>query len=219
MEVSLAEQMMHFGAKVPGYFEGILADLAKEDKVHPSVSANQLRDALKNKRIQLQAMPHAGIETMVSLSQQIGNMYTAMGWTVLRTGDGEFLTCDSPVTRHNPSLRGIYGGGLMAHDAQVWFPLSKKSCLLMTHDEERMAKFNDLLDAGKLKEARAVQEELSPIRDAEVSPADVDTINRRTVLIADRFVYSPFESATIPKLLQGESRNLGIAISSPFSES
>lgn len=218
MEVSLAEQMMHFGAKVPGYFERILNDLAKDDKVDPPVSANQLRDALKNKRIKLQAMPHAGIDTMVSLSQQIGNMYTAMRWTVLRAGDGEFLTCDSPVARHNPSLRGMYGGGLMAHDAQVWFPLSKKSCLLITHDEERMTKFNDLLDAGKMKEARAVQEELSPIRDAELSRADVDIINRRTVLITDRFVYSPFESNNIPRLLRSESQNLGIAISSPFSE-
>lgn len=106
----------------------------------------------------------------------------------------------------------------MAHDAQVWFPLSKKSCLLITHDEERVTKFNDLLDAGKVKEARAVKEELSPIRDADVSRADVDTINHRTVLIADRFVYSPFESNEIPKLLQGESRNLRVGISSPFSE-
>jgi len=106
----------------------------------------------------------------------------------------------------------------MAHDAQVWFPLSKKSCLLITHDEERMAKFNDLLDAGKVNEARTVQEDLSPIRDAGISRADVDIINRRTVLIADRFVYSPFESNKIPKLLQGESQNLGVAISSPFSE-
>lgn len=106
MEVSLAEQMMHFGAKVPGYFERILDDLAKEGNVDPSVSDDQLRDALRNRRIKLQAMPHAGIDTMVSLSHQIGSMYTAMRWTVLRAPEGEFLTCDSPVTRYNPSLRG-----------------------------------------------------------------------------------------------------------------
>lgn len=216
LEVSLVEQVMRVGANTPGYFERVLK---KDGEAAPSVSASKLRDAVKNRRIKTEALPHAGIDTMVSLSQRIGTTYTGMLWTVLRAQDGEFLTSDSPVTRHNPSLQGMYGGGLYAHDAQVWFPLSKKACLLITHDEERMTKFNDLLDAGKVQEARSVQVELPPIRDAEVPCSAVNTINCRTVLTADRFVYSPFEANEIARLLQGESQNLGIAIWSPFSES
>jgi hypothetical protein len=219
MELSLAQQLMHVGAKTPGYFERILKQLEAEGKLDGSVSADQLRDALRSERIKMQVQPHAGIDTMVSTSQSIGNIYTQMRWTVFHAKEGDFLTSDTPVVRRNPGFKGgIYGGGLMAPDAQVWFPLTKTACLLISHDSDNMQKFDELLEAGKRTEAEALRAELPSIRGVEIQSTDVDAVNTHTIVKADRFVYSPFESSKISDLLQGKTQNLDIAISSPFPE-
>jgi hypothetical protein len=220
MQLSLTQQAMRVGAKTPGHFERILKKLETEGKLDGTVSADQLRDALKNKTIKLQVQPHAGIDTMVSTSQSIGNIYTQMRWTVFHAKDGEFLTSDTPVTRRNPSFKGgMYGGGLMAADAQVWFPLAKDACLLISHDNDRMKEFDELIEAGKAMEAEALTAELPSIRGIEIPRDDVDAVNAHTIVKADRFVYSPFESGQISDLLQGKTQNLDIAISPPFQES
>ena len=151
---------------------------------------------------------------MVSTSQAIGNVYTQMVWAVLRSKGKEFLTSDTPVVRRNRAFKGgFYGGGLMSSGAQVWFPLSKSACLVIRHDVEKMKKFDELLEAGKAKEAETLRDELPPIRGHEVQDALVDAVNLQTILNADRFVYSPYESADVPKLFKGESQNIRISFS------
>jgi hypothetical protein len=218
MEVSLTEHLTHSAANAPGYLEQIFKQLEAEGKADGSVSPNQLRNALRDERIKLVAQPHAGIDLMVSTSQAIGNIYTQMRWTVLHAMEGEFLTSDAPVVRRDPGFKGgFYGGGLISSTAEVWFPLSKSVCLLIRHDEEKMKKFGDLLEARKLKEAEALKADLPPIDESEIELRLVDAVNSQTILSADRFVFSPFESERIPQLFKGDSHNLRIVVSPPLS--
>lgn len=164
MEVSLMGQMMRVAAQAPGYLEHTLKELEADGKADGSVSADELRESLKNKKIKLVAKPHAGIDTMVSTAQSIGNIYAHMRWTVLHATEGEFLTSDAPVVRRDPGFRGgLYGGGLMSSTAEVWCPLDKRTCLLIDHDERRMSKFQELVESGKMEEAEKIRRELPPI--------------------------------------------------------
>jgi hypothetical protein len=220
MELSFVEQSIHVSAKAPGYLEYALKELEENGKVDGSVSAEQLRDALENEKIKLVAKPHAGIDLMLSSSQTAGDVYTQMQWTVLHASQGSFLTSDAPVIRRDPGHReeGFFGRGLMSPTAEVWFPLSKSACLTFRHDEAKLTKFIELLATGRKKEIEAIRRDLSPITSAEVQRLVVDAVNNETILNADRFVYSPFQSDEISRRFKGESHNMRIVVSSPFKK-
>jgi hypothetical protein len=130
--------------------------------------------------------------------------------------EGEFVTSDTPVVRRDPGFKGgFYGGGLMSSTAQMWFPLSKTACLIISHDTEGENRFFKLLAAGRRQEADGVQRALPPIREREARQSLVDGVNHQTITNADRFVFSPFESADIAAKLQGESQNMRISFSPP----
>jgi hypothetical protein len=88
LELSLSQHLFNFSAKVPGCMERTLKELQKGGKVDASVSADQIREALKNEKIKLVAKPHAGIDVMVSVSQTAGSFYTQMLWFVFHTSAG-----------------------------------------------------------------------------------------------------------------------------------
>jgi hypothetical protein len=79
MEVHLAQATMRMAAQAPGYLEHALDELKSRGEVEPSVTAAQIRDSFKETK--LVAKPHAGIDTMVTMSQTAGNFYTQMRWT------------------------------------------------------------------------------------------------------------------------------------------
>jgi hypothetical protein len=220
MEVSMMEQLMHVSARTPGYIERVLSELKAKGEVDHSVTPDELRDALENDGIRLRALPHMGIDTMVSMGQTIGNIYTGMRWTILLAQNGAaFLTSDAPVVRRNPDYRcGMSGGGLMASTAEVWFPLSKELCLQITHDVARVDKFNELLENGKLQEAEQLRRDLPPILEAQINADMINSVNIQTIHTADRLVFSPFESAEIPALFKCESQNMRIVTSSPIMQ-
>ena len=61
----------------------------------------------------------------------------------------------------------------------------------------------------------AVQLALPPIREREARQSLIDGVNHQTITNADRFVFSPFESADIAAKLQGGSQNMRIVFSPP----
>src|SRR5215467_865913 len=106
---------------------------------------------------------------------------------------GEFLTSDAPVVRRDPGFRGgLHGGGMASSTAQVWFPLSKHACLLITHDNDRKRKYFELLEGGKVEEAEAIRANLPEISGRGIGAEYVQAVNGQTILNADRFVFSPF---------------------------
>jgi|SRR6516225_8538736 len=212
MEVHLAQSMMRMAAQAPGYLERTLDELKAKGEVGASASAAEVRDYFRNSK--LVAKPHAGLDTMVTMSQTAGQAYTQMHWTVFRATEKEFLTSDAPVVRRDPGFTGgLYGGGIMSPTAQVWFPLSKKACLLITHDEERERKFFELLESGKVQEAEAIRAELPEIAERDIGAQYVHAVNEQTIRNADRFVFSPSQSDDICCLFKGECQNYRIGIS------
>jgi hypothetical protein len=216
MQEDLTTSTMHMAANQPGYFEKIFEELTAKGQSDESVTPDQLRDALRDGRIKAKAQPHADLHLIAAMGQQIGNIYTRMQWTVVRAMEGEFVTSDAPVVRRDPGFRGgLYGGGLFSPTAEVWFPLSKRVVMIITHDEPGEEKFFELLAAGRRDEAEGVRRQLPPIRERGAKRPLVEAINHQTVTSADRFVFSPFESVEISKLLQGESQNMRIVTSPP----
>ncbi len=100
----------------------------------------------------------------------------------------------------------------MSSTAEVWLPLSKGTCLLLDHDEKRMSKFQEFLESGKMEEAEAIRAELPAIWGRDITAQLVQAINHQTIVNADRFVYSPFESDEISRLFKGECQNLRIVV-------
>ena len=215
MEEETKTSTMHFAADQPGYLEKIFEQLKAEGNAG-DVTPDQLREALRDGRIKAKAQPHSGLDLVASMGMFLGNFYTRMLWTVLRAMEGEFVTSDTPVVRRDPGFKGrFYGGGLMSSTAQMWFPLSKAACLIISHDTEGENKFLKLLGEGRRKEAEAVQLALPPIREREARQSLIDGVNHQTITNADRFVFSPFESADIAAKLQGGSQNMRIVFSPP----
>ena len=213
MELHLAEHMMRMATQAPGYLEKTLDELKEKGEIDGSLTAAQMRNALGNKKVKLVARPHAGIDAMVSTAESAGHFYTQMHWTVFRATEGKFLTSDAPVVRRDPGLRGgFWGGGLMSSTAQVWFTLSQKACLLITHDDGRKRKFFELLEHGKIEEAKAVRAELPEISAHDINAEGVEAVNQQTIINADRFVFSPFESDEISRLFKGECQNYRIVV-------
>lgn len=213
MELHLANHMMRMAMQAPGYLEHTLEELKKKGKIDSSANVAEVREAIENERVKLVAKPHAGIDTMVSTAMHIGHFYTQMHWTVFRASGGEFLTSDAPVIRRDPGFRGgFYGGGLMNSTAQIWFPLSKKACLLITHDNERKRKFFELFESGKVQEAEAIRAELPEICGRDTTAEYVQAINQQTILNGDRFVFSPCQLDEILPLFKGECQNYRIVV-------
>jgi Protein of unknown function (DUF4238) len=216
MQENITTSTMHMAANTPGCFERTFEELKETGEIDGSVTPDQVRDALREGKIVARAHPQSDLHLVAHMGQEIGNKYTRMQWTVVRAVEGDFVTSDTPVVRHDPEFKGgFYGGGLYSSTAEVWFPLSKHACLVITHDHAGQKKFFELLRVGRTEEAEAVRRELPPIREHRIQQAAVHAINHDTIANADRFVFSPFESADISKRFQGECKNMRIVSSPP----
>ncbi len=216
MQENMTTSTMHMMANQPGVLERIHEDMKAKGETDGSVPPDQLREALRNKRIVARAQPQADLHLVAHMGQTIGNIYTQMQWTVVRATKGCFVTSDAPVVRHDPGYKGgFYGGGLYSSTAEMWFPLSKHACIVIAHNHVGEKKFFELLAAGRRAEAEASKGDLPPIREVRIEESAVNKINEFTTANADRFVFSPFESAEISKTLRGESQNMRIVMSPP----
>ena len=85
VEVKLTERMMEVAAAMPGYLERVIEKQRAEGESEGDVTAQQLREALQNEKIKVVANRHAGIDTMVSVGQSIGDIYARMPWAVFHS--------------------------------------------------------------------------------------------------------------------------------------
>jgi hypothetical protein len=92
--------------------------------------------------------------------------------TLLRAPNGSFITCDQPVALFHPDIAMTYGVGPVTHGVEISLPLSSAALLLL----------ND--DAGSDEERFA-------------SSAEIDEFNRRTVVMAEKFVYAGYLTAEL----------------------
>jgi hypothetical protein len=210
----LVNQMVRLRADVPGLLERDFEELRESGEGGSSVHAAALREFLKRGEYTVRADPKVSLLTMLQGAPVIHGFLIEMKWTVLCTSvDAPFVTSDNPVVKFDPAYEGgLRGIGLYSPTFRVHFPLTKRAMLVMTHDHAREERWHELVRAGMQAEAKALRETLPVIDYADVQPAEVNTMNRRTLLCTERFAFAPGGNTGIVDLLRGESQAVTIRL-------
>ncbi len=128
----------------------------------------------------------ASLQPVVATMESIAHMIADMRWSyvIAPEGGAGFITSDNPVTWVVPGVQGFYGGGLLAKDAELVWPVTRRIAIVGTwtdgDDEKR-----------------------------EVDQESVDSINLRTLSRAQRYVFAPTESLAKWAIGEVERRRSG----------
>ena len=171
MEIIKASHKQHYEARIKQYEENT------GNKI--TVPVEKLRQhVLKGNYDVKIANPDYSLNFMFKIARDVAPVFHAMNWAFFETTDEEyFLTCDNPLYYMDPTYKSgsFYGVGLMNKKLEVTFPLSKNLALLATW--------------GDLKGYHIAT---SKIR---------NTLNRRTIISAQNFVFSPVKSTDLGMLI------------------
>jgi len=196
--------------KTPGLIEWYLEDMRrKKGDDRKGVTADSIREAIKNGDIYLVKHPGASLWAMGQIAEFLTNVYFGMHWAILEGQDVPFLVSDCPVHRYFlPIDPHIPFGGLMDPRVQVRFPLSRSRMLVLTPDLERIRQVNELMEQGKQESAAKLQGANSQIHAMPVTNDNVEKINAHTISMAARIVLAPAEVPEIVPLFRGECQNV-----------
>lgn len=209
--IGLQEQVVNFSLSVPGYLERVLKELQQGDKNIRSVTADDLREAVRSGKIRLEANPEASLKALGYMLPILIESYARMKRTVLISGNQSFLTSDAPVCRQYPQSTHV-GAGLVNEDLEVYFPISHDRVLQLTHDRAKIARFNELQAKGRKREATRLLDRVPEIAYRNVDKERAVEINKLVVSRANRWVYSPGCEESLPGLLVGESQNVRMEV-------
>jgi len=212
------EELIHtmqqkFSDKVfqtPGLMEQYLEETQK-DKADDGkrVTADGIRQAIKNGDIYLLKHPSASLWAMGQVAELLTNIYYGMHWAILEGQDLPFLVSDCPVHRYFlPIDPHVPYRALMDMRVQVRFPLSRSRMLVLTPDLGRIQQVNELMEKGKKDAAAKLQGANSQIHVIRVTNDDVEKINAHTISMAARIVLAPSEMPEIVPLFRGECQNV-----------
>jgi hypothetical protein len=175
--------MLEHAMKAPGALERALEEIKRTGSEVGAARAEDVRNALREKRIKMKCSPHVSLAPMATVAPHIGDIYVQMQWVVIKSKNLNFVTSDAPVVRRDRGYKGgFYGGGLFSSTVEVWFPLSRNACILIRPDNERVKLRAELLQKGKAAEARKLRQAIGPIRAIQVRDEVVEAINANTTL-------------------------------------
>ena len=162
-----------------GGFEKVKEELAKEGKPIDEELHSKMVEMMKNGKFDVEVFPHASIEPFLKLAMDMAPLFHQMYWTFLVAKGGySFVTSDNPLAYANPmhDPKSSYGVGLGHQNVEVTFPITQK-----------LALFAGWKDSGSLYQ--------------KVTDATVQTVNRRTIKNAQRFIYAPFYDEGFSRLV------------------
>lgn len=172
MQIIMASHKQRFEAHIKKY--------EKDTGKKISIPIEQLREyILKGDYDVKVGNPDYSLSFMFSSAQEVAPIFHAMKWSFLETTDDEyFLTSDNPLYYIDPTYKpgSFYGVGLMNKKLEVTFPLSKNLALLATW-------------GGSTGYHRA-------------NSSTIKTLNWRTIVSAQNFVFAPEKSLGLSKLVQ-----------------
>ena len=146
-----------------------------------------------------------------SMLRQLINTYAAMKWTVLIAPEEIIVTSDCPVCRDYPVTAGA-PAGVVNPDLTIYFPISPTRVVVLQHDDKKRLRFELMMQTGRRREAEELRDSPSEISYKQISLAEAERINKMIIERAMRWVYSPVEMPSIPKLFCGESHNVRVEI-------
>ncbi len=208
--VQLIRRLTELRASVPGQLERDLETLEREGNSMEGVTPDSLREFLRRGEYRLRISPVFSLATMLEMAPLLFSFYFEMKWTILRAPEGSFfVTSDNPVVKFDPEHRGGFNGiALISPTIEIRVPISKSSCLLITHDCKRQETWHELMKAGKEAEAKELRQAIPPTEYVQVDQHVVDTVNKLTVAYAARFVYSAIKDSGIPPMMTGEPQGV-----------
>lgn len=161
-------------------FEIQMKQYEKDTGTKLSVPVEQLRQYILKGNYDIKVTnPGYSLGFMVETAQDLAPIFHKMNWAFLEiTNDKYFLTCDNPLYYTDPTHKpnSFYGVGLMNREIEVTLPLSKELALLATW-----------------KGLTGYHTATKKIR---------DTINGRTIISAQNFVFAPEKSIKISRTVK-----------------
>jgi hypothetical protein len=198
---------MHSSIAVPGMLEKDLRQLQEEGKVAMTISADELRNAVTSGGVALEMKPEASLRALSDAIPALIDTYVQMKWTVLISTEIIFVTSDCPVCRDYPQS-GKYPVGTINPDLTVYFPIAPNRVLKLTHDLKKYRIFQHLMQIGDERKAVQLRERTPVVSYRFVSNEEVEFINNLIIQRAHRWVYSPVEMPSMPKVFRGECVNI-----------
>lgn len=176
----LMKRMQIIMASHKQHFETHIKKFEKDTGEKISVPIEQLREyILKGDYDVKVGNPDYSLSFMFSSAKEVAPIFHRMRWAFLETTDDEyFLTSDNPLYYLDPSYKpgSFYGVGLMNKNLEVTFPLSRNLALLATWEG-----------------LTGYHQANSSIR---------KTLNSRTIISAQNFVFAPDKSSKLSELVQ-----------------
>ena len=144
-----------------------------------ALSLDEVREVLKNSwnRPVLRLKRWAALSFSILQSEEVARSLVSMNWRLVRTtSHNPFVTSDCPVCPCVIDGRRAMFGSLFDHPAvEVTFPLSPWVCLILSRKE--------------------------PFLQSDSDGAILKEINRRTVFMAERFVFAADNSSKVQRLV------------------
>jgi len=146
-----------------------------------ALSEEKIKDLFENPEKHVKIKTDAKVALLLNLQRfdDIARRLLAMNWSICDAVDESFFVVgDSPLVVFAPTgtSTAIFGGGFALPQVQIHFPISPKRCLYLTHTDfpahERLSK------------------------------SMVEEVNRRSIAMSERFVFSPYRSNRIQKLVE-----------------
>lgn len=105
-----------------------------------------------------------------------------------------------------------FGAGLDNPDLEVYFPIAHDRVLRLRHDHIKLAKFSELEEKGRNRDALRLRDRTPEIAYQSVDKTGADQINRLIIERAYRWIYAPSEIEYVPRLFVGDSKNIRISV-------
>lgn len=151
--------------------------LERQGKLPPAPPG--LEEALKVANLKIEINNWKCMEHMFNMAFQpsVLDIMCNMRAVLLRAPSGSFLTSDQPVALFHPNKDSPYGVGPATPGVEISAPLSSTTLLLLTHDER-------------------------PDEERTATAAEVFEYNRRTIVMAEQYIYAQEVSAPLIDLVR-----------------
>jgi hypothetical protein len=193
----------------PGLMESTLRTLQDAGKISTSVTAEEIRRSYEEDKFEIVPAHSADLWALGLSLESLIETYSAMKWTVLVAPEPMILTSDAPLCREYPETAS-FPAGVVNPDLTIHFPISARRVLMLQHDRKKHERAEQLIAAGRKREAERLWNQTPSILYRFISAAQAERINRITIERAMRWIYSPVEKPETPTLFRGEPRNLRV---------
>jgi hypothetical protein len=173
---AFADQVNHRLAHSPKHFESALAYLNSTDEF-ANLTRVEFRSQISNAP-EMEMNKYKALESSLDLAEDIHTEILNMHWSLCQSKGLCFVTGDAPMVAWlEPDHKDVVRGNILgSNDVDVTFPISPSVCLRMNRKKnQHRARANDKF---------------------------VKAINRRTVGLAERFVYSSINARSIQMLVR-----------------